>query len=378
MKKLLILVFVLIPWRVYAIGASSYIVMDASSNRVLEGSNIKEERLIASTTKIMTAIVAIENKSLDEKVVVSKDVLKAYGSNIYIEVGEELTLKDLLYGLMLRSGNDAAIEIARIVAGNMDNMAKLMNEKAKALNMTNTLFINASGLENEEGLGNKSTAYDMALLMSYALKNKVFTEIIGTENYKTQSSYKSYVWHNKNNLLPLGAGNQALADIFLQSGNVLRVKKPIQKSQPAGRRGRIGIIGHRQAATHDVRFSLRKGAIQKQRAVCQMNAVSLRREILYQRRQLHQLHDIADFAGDIADRAAFQFLKNFSTQWQLIGHAAIRREKSPVCVDDFVSAEKIITKQGFIDTLAVKPDGLVGLTRLLVLRHGAAPPFPDV
>mgnify|MGYP003182934880 FL=1 len=152
MKKLLILVFVLIPWRVYAIGASSYIVMDASSNRVLEGSNIGEERLIASTTKIMTAIVAIENKSLDEKVVVSKEVLKAYGSNIYIEVGEELTLKDLLYGLMLRSGNDAAIEIARVVAGDMDNMAKLMNEKAKALNMTNTLFINASGLENEEGL----------------------------------------------------------------------------------------------------------------------------------------------------------------------------------------------------------------------------------
>ena len=102
---------------------------------------------------------------------------------------------------MLRSGNDAAIEIARVVAGNMDNMARLMNEKAKALNMTNTLFINASGLENEEGLGNKSTAYDMALLMSYALKNKVFTQIIGTKNYKTQSSYKSYVWYNKNKLL---------------------------------------------------------------------------------------------------------------------------------------------------------------------------------
>ena len=201
MKKLLILVLVLIPWRVYAIGASSYIVMDASSNRVLEGSNIGEERLIASTTKIMTAILAIENKNLDEKVVVSNDVLKAYGSNIYIEVGEELTLKDLLYGLMLRSGNDAAIEIARVVAGDMDGMAKLMNEKAKALNMTKTTFINDSGLENDEEIGNKSTAYDMALLMSYALKNKVFTEIIGTEIYKTQSSYKSYVWHNKNKLL---------------------------------------------------------------------------------------------------------------------------------------------------------------------------------
>ena len=99
---------------------------------------MKKFRHFVVTMKIMTAIVAIENKSLDEKVVVSKEVLKAYGSNIYIEVGEELTLKDLLYGLMLRSGNDAAIEISRVVAGNMDNMARLMNEKAKALNMTNT------------------------------------------------------------------------------------------------------------------------------------------------------------------------------------------------------------------------------------------------
>ena len=109
-----------------------------------------------------------------------------------------------------------------------------------------------------------------------------------------------------------------------------------------------------------------------------MDAVGFRREILYQRGQLHQLHNVADFAGDVTDRAAFQFLENLTAQRQLIGHAAIGREKSPVCVDDFVSAQKIITKQGFIDTLAVKPDRLVDLTRLLVLRHGAAPPFPDV
>ena len=129
--------------------------------------------------------------------------------------------------------------------------------------------------------------------------------------------------------------------------------------------------------THNSRV-LDAGVYDEQGDLVACSGESVEEEILYQRRQLHQLHDIADFAGDIADRTAFQFLKNFSTQWQLIGHAAIRREKSPVCVDDFVSAEKIITKQGFIDTLAVKPDGLVGLPRLLVLRHGAAPPFPDV
>ncbi len=82
-----------------------------------------------------------------------------------------------------------------------------------------------------------------------------------------------------------------------------------------------------------------------------MDAVCLRRKILHQRRQLHQLHNVADFAGDVADRTAFQFLENLTAQRQLIGHTAIGREKSPVCVDDFVSAEKIITKQGFVDAL---------------------------
>ena len=184
---------------------------------------------------------------------------------------------------------------------------------------------------------------------------------------------------NDHHALSLVAGDQAVADIFLQSGNVLRVKKPIQKSQPAGRRGRIGIIGHRQAATHDIRFSLRKGAIQKQRAVCQMNAVSLRREI--------PLPAPASFISStilLILRGIVRTAQHFSSSKisPRSGSSSVTRpsgvKKAPVCVDDFVSAEKIITKQGFIDTLAVKPDGLVGLTRLLVLRHGAAPPIPDV
>ena len=183
---------------------------------------------------------------------------------------------------------------------------------------------------------------------------------------------------NDHHTLALVAGYQAVADIFLQGGDVLRVEQPVQKSQPTGQRERIGIVGHRQSAAHDLRLTFCKSAIQKQRAVCQMDAVGFRREVLRQCGQLHQLDNVADFAGNIADRAAFHFLKNFSTQRQFIGDAALRREKSPVCVDDFVSAQKIITKQGFVDALAIKPDGLVDLTRLLVLRHSAAPPFPDV
>lgn len=151
--------------------------------------------------KIMTAIIAIENGDIDSKIEVGDEVLKAYGSAIYIEVGEQLTLKDLLIGLMLRSGNDAAIVIAKNVAGDMDKFADLMNKKAKEIGMNNSIFYNAHGLENNDGTGNLSTARDMALLTKYAMKNPVFREIFGTKNYKVKTNYKTYVWTNKNKLL---------------------------------------------------------------------------------------------------------------------------------------------------------------------------------
>lgn len=201
-KKVIFLLLILfIPFKIYALSASSYVVMDADSNRVLEGSNIDDKKLIASITKIMTCIITIENSDIKQTVKVSNDVLKAYGSAIYIEVGEELTLEDLLYGLMLRSGNDAAIEIARVVSSSQEEFTKLMNIKAKEIGMNNTLFINNHGLEDESGNGNKSTAYDMAILMSYALKNDKFKEIISTNRKIVKSSYKTYDWYNKNRLL---------------------------------------------------------------------------------------------------------------------------------------------------------------------------------
>ena len=199
MKYLWLLILFLIPFKVY--GTSSYIVMDVDSKRVIEGANTQEKKLIASTTKIMTALIALENGALDEKIKVDKDVLKAYGSNIYIEIDEEITLRDLLYGLLLRSGNDAAIEIANVIAGSMDKFVQMMNEKAKEIGMNSTTFINSSGLENEKKQGNTSTAYDMALLMSYAINNKDFVEISGTKRHIATTNYKTYDWYNKNKLL---------------------------------------------------------------------------------------------------------------------------------------------------------------------------------
>lgn len=202
MKKIfLILLFFLFPLCTKAISAESAILIDADSGRVLYEHNAGKKKLIASTTKIMTALVALEYGDIEKNVTVSEDVLKAYGSAIYIEVGEELTLKELLYGLMLRSGNDAAIEIARNVAGSMESFVYLMNERAKEIGMKNTVFLNAHGLEEENGNGNTSTAYDMALLMREAMKNDVFKEITHTKNITVKSSYKTYVWNNKNRLL---------------------------------------------------------------------------------------------------------------------------------------------------------------------------------
>lgn len=201
MRIVILLIILIIPINVNAISASSAIVMDQSSNRILYSNNISEKKLIASTTKIMTAIITIEYADLNKEVIVDDCVLKAYGSAIYIEVGEKLKIKDLLYGLMLRSGNDAAIVLAKEVAGTMENFAYLMNQKAMDIGMKNTIFINNHGLENSDGEGNMSTAYDMAVLTSYAMKNTTFKEIFGTKKYILKTNYKTYSWTNKNKIL---------------------------------------------------------------------------------------------------------------------------------------------------------------------------------
>lgn len=180
---------------------ASVVVMDMDSNRVLYGVNEKEEMLIASTTKIMTSLVVINNADINEVITIDQSVLRSFGSGIYVEVGEKISIKDLLYGLMLRSGNDAAIALSEHVGGSEAGFAKLMNEMAASLGMSHTHFINASGLENEKGEGNTSTAEDMAILMSYAMKNDIFREITSTKHYMVKTNFKTYDWYNKNKLL---------------------------------------------------------------------------------------------------------------------------------------------------------------------------------
>ncbi|MDD4406920.1 MAG: D-alanyl-D-alanine carboxypeptidase [Bacilli bacterium] len=201
MKKIILLFILLFPLNVNAISAAAYIVMDSDNNRVLEGSNINTPYLIASITKIMTAMVVLNNADIKKEIMINDEVLKSYGSGIYIEVGEKLLIENLLYGLMLRSGNDAAIALAHEVGGSMDGFVLLMNETAKIIGMNNTTFLNNHGLEENNKMGNTSTAYDMGLLSSYAINNPQYKKISSTKKMIVKTNYKTYVWHNKNKLL---------------------------------------------------------------------------------------------------------------------------------------------------------------------------------
>lgn len=204
MKKIIVFlaVFIIFPIKVLALSATNCVVMDLNSGRVLYNLNGDEARLIASITKIMTCLIAINYSDLDKIVVVDEDILKAYGSSVYLSVGEEIKLIDLLYGLMLRSGNDAAVAIANAVAGSMENFVYLMNEYASTIGMKNTHFVNSHGLDNN-GVGNKSSAYDMALLTKVAMQNDTFRNIFGSRNYKASSNLKDYVWAGKNKLFSM-------------------------------------------------------------------------------------------------------------------------------------------------------------------------------
>ncbi len=199
--KLIVGITIILPIKIKAIStsATSSILMDIDTNRIIYSNNIHNIRSVASISKIMTAIVAIENANIKDKVTIGDEIDKAYGSGIYIKKGEVLTLEDLLYGLMLRSGNDAALAIAKYVGKDVDKFVEMMNEKAKKIGMKNTTFNNPSGLDQEDG--NYSTAYDMAILMSYAYKNENFKKITGTKKYNLKTNKNVYSWTNKNKLL---------------------------------------------------------------------------------------------------------------------------------------------------------------------------------
>ena len=199
MKKFLFTLFLLFPINIFSIdiSAKSAIMMDMDSHRIIYGKNINEQRSVASISKIMTAVLAIESGKMDDIVTIGDEALKSYGSGIYIKKGEKIRLRDLVYGLMLRSGNDASYAIANHVDKN--NFIIKMNKKAKEIGMYNTIFNNPNGLDEEKG--NYSTAYDMAILTSYAMNLDEYRKIVSTKEYSIKTNMNIYNWINKNKLL---------------------------------------------------------------------------------------------------------------------------------------------------------------------------------
>ena len=163
---------------VNAVSAQSAILLDAQTGRVLYEKNPDRQGLIASTTKIMTALVVCEQCNVLDRVRIPKEAVGIEGSSLYLKEGEVLTVQDLLYGLMLHSGNDAAVALAIYCGGTVEGFASLMNDKAFRLGMDNSHFVNPNGLDAP---GHYSTARDLAVLAAYAMENPIFRQTVSTK-----------------------------------------------------------------------------------------------------------------------------------------------------------------------------------------------------
>lgn len=177
--------------------AESAILMDAGSGRILYSYDAHKKLPMASTTKIMTALVALDKGNLDDIVKIKKESVGVEGSSIYLYEGEEISLRDLLYGLMLRSGNDSAVAIASYIGESEKDFISLMNNKAKKIGANDTNFVNPNGLEN---VNHYTTAYDLALITREALKNEEFKKIVSTKLW-TANREKNNYFANKNKTL---------------------------------------------------------------------------------------------------------------------------------------------------------------------------------
>ncbi len=175
-----------------AISAGSAVLLDAQTGRLLYSKQADRQNLIASTTKIMTALVVCEQVNVLDRVRIPKEAVGIEGSSMYLKEGEVLTVQELLYGLMLHSGNDAAVALAIYCGGTVEGFAALMNDKAHALGLQNTHFVNPNGLDSP---GHYSTARDMAMLAAYAMNDPIFYQTVSTKTVTVGA--RSLRNHNK-------------------------------------------------------------------------------------------------------------------------------------------------------------------------------------
>ena len=182
----------ILPVNVQALSAQKAILLDAATGRVLYEKNADDRSLIASTTKIMTALVICEQCNVLDRMRIPKEAVGIEGSSMYLQEGEVLTIQELLYGLMLHSGNDAAVALAIYCGGTVEGFAELMNDKARQIGMKDSHFENPNGLDAP---GHYSTARDLAILAAYAMENPIFHKTVSTKNITVGQRYLRN--HNK-------------------------------------------------------------------------------------------------------------------------------------------------------------------------------------
>ena len=180
------------------INSRSAVVIDRKSKNIIYGKNENVKKAMASTTKIMTAMVVIQNTNLNNTVEISKKAAGTGGSRLGLNAGDKITVKDLLYGLLLRSGNDCAVALAEYVAGSVQEFSNLMNQNAQMLGLNNTHFVTPHGLDEEE---HYTTAYELAILADYALNNELFAQIVNKKSYTININKNSKTLNNTNELL---------------------------------------------------------------------------------------------------------------------------------------------------------------------------------
>lgn len=178
--------------RAEAISAEKAILLDATTGRVLYEKNADEQSLIASTTKIMTALVVCEQCNVLDRMRIPKEAVGIEGSSMYLREGEVLAIQELLYGLMLSSGNDAAVALAIYCGGTVEGFVQMMNDKARVLGLSDTHFENPNGLDAP---AHYSTARDLAVLSAYAMKNPIFYKTVSAKTVKVGERYLRN--HNK-------------------------------------------------------------------------------------------------------------------------------------------------------------------------------------
>ncbi|TJX16263.1 D-alanyl-D-alanine carboxypeptidase [Tissierella creatinini] len=200
------------------LSGQSYVLMEENSGRVLLESNSHQRMPMASTTKIMTALLAIEKGNLEDVVTIDEESIGIEGSSIYLKLGEKVILRELVYGLILRSGNDSAVAIANHISGSLEGFIDEMNNKARALGALDTSFMNPHGLHNDN---HYSSAYDLGLITRAAFKSREFCEIFSAKIYKGEREANNYYVNKNKTLWEYNGGDGGKTGYTTRSGRCL-------------------------------------------------------------------------------------------------------------------------------------------------------------